>query len=450
MLSVQDNERLARVGRGTPGGELMRRYWHPIAVTTQLDDNPVQAVRILGEDLTLYKDRGGRIGLIAERCAHRAMALRFAVPEEKGLRCPYHGWLYDETGQCIETPLEPPDSTLKDRIKIEAHPVEEMGGLIWGYLGPEPAPLLPRWDLFVREDGFRQIAGHRLPCNWLQVMENRGDLRHNTYLHGRLFQYVLERQGRATDDPNRRFNADMAAHRDRLARGVYERFRAIPNEYGFRKGFLDSDKSEESGSWQVGMNPILFPYILHSGTSDRVRQVYQIGVPIDDTHTWHISYHCFVFPPHVQVPEQTEVPYVEVPIKDENGEYILDYVLGQDMVAWWGQGELTDRSAEHLAVSDTCVIAYRQLLSDQIEAVRDGGEPMNVFTDPVKNEHLMPPVPSSADLAVGGPNVRQFYRANYHKKGGGGWSYMDDDVDRYFPDKTTIQELFEQISGADS
>jgi 5,5'-dehydrodivanillate O-demethylase len=114
----------------------MRRYWHPIAVATQLDTNPVRRVRILSEDLTLYRDRQGRLGLIGQRCPHRAVDLQFGIPEPEGLRCPYHGWMFDSTGQCIEQPLEPPDSTYKDRIRIAGYPVQELGGLIWAY--PDP------------------------------------------------------------------------------------------------------------------------------------------------------------------------------------------------------------------------------------------------------------------------------------------------------------------------
>ena len=145
MLSKEENEMLTRVGPGTPCGELMRRYWHPVAATVQLEDNPVRKVRILGEDLVLFRDRSGSLGLIEPRCPHRAMHMAFGIPEEVGLRCPYHGWLFDGTGRCLEQPLAPPDSTFKDRVRIAAYQVQEMGGLVWAYLGPEPVPLLPRW-----------------------------------------------------------------------------------------------------------------------------------------------------------------------------------------------------------------------------------------------------------------------------------------------------------------
>lgn len=451
MVTKEENELLTKVGAGTPCGTLMRRYWHPIAASAELLKNPVKKIRILGEDLVLYKDRRGQLGLIGDRCLHRYMDLRFGIPEETGLRCPYHGWLYDATGRVLETPLEPVDSHIKDHVRLRAGRVEELGGLVWAYLGAEPAPLLPRWDLFAREDGFRQIVTHTLPCNWLQVMENRGDLGHGVYLHGRLFQYALERAGRLTDDPNARYNAAMRQQADRLRRGVHTRYRPIYNEYGFTKASLESDQSEDSPSWQMGMNPVLFPYILHSGHRERIRQVYQIGVPLDDTTTWHISYHCYNFPPGVDVPKQEVVPHAEVPLKDERGEYILDYVLGQDMVAWYGQGETTDRSQEHLGASDECLVAYRKLLREQIDLVMEGGEPTNVFRDPAANRRLEPPVPSQRELRggfAGAAGGGQYYRANYHKASEGGWTYLDDDVDRYAPDREVLLDLYRQAEVA--
>ncbi|MEE8519699.1 MAG: Rieske 2Fe-2S domain-containing protein, partial [Dehalococcoidia bacterium] len=139
MLSTEANERLTKVGPGTPMGELMRRYWHPVATTYELAQDPVRAVRILGESLTLFRDRSGSLGLVAQRCGHRGVDLRHGMPQEHGIRCPYHGWMYDATGQCIDQPAEDPEHGFKDKVKILAYPVEEMGGLIWAYLGPAPA-----------------------------------------------------------------------------------------------------------------------------------------------------------------------------------------------------------------------------------------------------------------------------------------------------------------------
>ena len=446
MLSHTDNEKLTRIGPGTPCGELMRRYWHPIYPEIKLRDNPVAKVRILCEDLVLFRDRSGKLGLVQERCPHRMTHLSLAVPEENGLRCCYHGWLFDGEGRCLEQPLEPPDSTYKDKIRIKAYPVEEMGGLIWAYLGPAPAPLLPRWDLFVRDTGFRQIVAHQLPCNWLQVMENRSDLGHAVYVHGRLFQYVLERQGRLTDDPKARYNSAMAEQAERMKQGIHVKYRPIYNEFGYTKGRLASNEPEESRAWTIGINPILFPYILSSGPgSGGIRRHYQIGVPVDDTHTWHFQYFCYVFPDGVEVPGQDGVPYAEVPIWDADGNPDLGYVLAQDMVVWYAQGDIADRSQEHLGTSDSLVIEYRKLLADQIDLVDGGGEPMNVFRDPALIDSPELRIAGSEGQApIQGTAVGEqvSYRGNYHKKSKGGWLYIDDDADRYCPDRDTLIELF--------
>src|SRR4051794_8304915 len=116
MLTAEENEAFTQVGPDTPMGRLLRWYWHPIAAATQLDENPVQSVHLLGESLVLFRDRKGRLSLISDTCAHRRVNLVFGIPEEDGLRCPYHGWLYDGTGQCLEMPSEPTDSTLPSRV----------------------------------------------------------------------------------------------------------------------------------------------------------------------------------------------------------------------------------------------------------------------------------------------------------------------------------------------
>ena len=143
MLSIEDNELLTRGGSGTPMGELMRRYWHPIAGSAEVnDENPTKEVRHLGEDLVLFRSAAGEIGLIEPSCPHRKANLSYGVPELEGIRCAYHGWLFDVSGNCIDQPSEPVGSRFKDKVKLKAYVVEELGGLVFAYLGPLPAPLL--------------------------------------------------------------------------------------------------------------------------------------------------------------------------------------------------------------------------------------------------------------------------------------------------------------------
>src|SRR3970040_2244289 len=147
-MNRKDNEKLTCVGPGTPMGEVLRRYWHPVAASAALDDKPV---RFMGEDLVLYKDRAGRYGLLDRHCAHRRADLSYGYLEAEGLRCSYHGWLYDHTGRCLAQPFEDaanPQARLKDKIRIKAYRVEPKGGVLWIYMGPEPAPLVPTWEPF--------------------------------------------------------------------------------------------------------------------------------------------------------------------------------------------------------------------------------------------------------------------------------------------------------------
>src|SRR5438046_6266064 len=191
LLTAETNQKLTETGQGTGMGELLRRYWWPIAATIDLDTDPVRPIRLLSEDLTLFRTQQGELGLIGDKCAHRAISLAYGIPQENGLRCCYHGWTYDTEGHVIDMPFEPACLPLK----IKAYPVEEMGGLIWTYLGPEPRPLLRRFNGFVRDDVDRSISLKPLPCNWLQCIDNSMDPLHFEYLHAHYGNYYNRRRG---------------------------------------------------------------------------------------------------------------------------------------------------------------------------------------------------------------------------------------------------------------
>ena len=372
MLSAEQNERLTRVGPGTPMGELLRRYWFPVATAHEMTQSPTKPVRILGESLTLFKDRQGRVGLVAQRCAHRGVDLRFGIPENEGLRCIYHGWMYDTTGQCIEQPAEDPESTFASRVQILSYPVRELGGLIFAYLGPSPVPELPRWDVFAYDNVFRQIGTTVLNANWLQCQENAVDTVHTEYLHGHLALYVLERLGVTDPHVHRRFSHFKENHHVKID------FKPI--EYGIQKHRLRAGQSEDAGSWQQG-HPMVFPNMVLIGQPGH--KEFQIRVPMDDTHTWHLSYQVYFGAEGVEMPVQDPVPSFEAPLLD-----LPDYVLGQDMVVWPAQGPVSDRSVEKLAATDRGLIMFRKLLEEQLQTVEDGGDPMNVFRDPEKAKFI--------------------------------------------------------------
>jgi len=376
MLTIEQNKRLTQVGPGTPMGELMRRYWHPIAAATELDENPVKSIKVLGESLVLYRDKNGGYGLIGDTCPHRRMSMLYGFFGEDGLRCSYHGWMFDGTGQCTEMSAEAPDSTFPSRVKIAGYPAQELGGLVFAYLGPEPAPLLPSWDLLVMGNVVRDIGITEIPCNWLQCMENSLDPVHTEWLHGHYYNHVLQQKAEK-DDRGERFVERITPHHVKIGFDVFE--------HGIIKRRVRTGGSEEDDEWKLG-HPILFPTIL------RVGWTFQIRTPIDDTHTWHVMYGVYPAPPGETDFKQGKVPSYDIPMTDEDGRPITDFVLCQDMAAWVTQGPLADCHLERLGESDKGVILYRRMLAEQMALVEDGGEPVNVFRDPEKNKVINIPV----------------------------------------------------------
>src|SRR6266508_532427 len=362
MLTREANERLTRVGPGTPMGNLLRRYWHPVATSAELAREPVLPVKILGENLALYRTEGGELGLISQRCPHRGASMAYGIPETDGLRCPYHGWKFDAQGTCLEQPAEPADSTFKHRIRIPAYPLQELGGLIFAYLGPEPAPLLPRWDLLVREDLERNIGITVLPCNWVQVMENSLDPVHLEYLHTKYMNYVMKRRGQPP--------VAVPGHHERIAFDVWE--------YGIFKRRLLEGQSEDVDDWRIG-HPVLFPNTLAVGASDA--PTLQIRVPVDDATTLHYWYFTTVRKPG-SPPQHGPVPIWEFPFQQEDGRFIVDTVFNQDMLVWITQGDVSDRTTERLGTSDKGVILYRSLLAQEMEKAARGEDPLGVIRDP--------------------------------------------------------------------
>ncbi len=398
MLTAQQNDRLTKVGPGEPTGELMRRYWHPIAAVSQMNDRATKPIRILGEDLILYKSNQGVYGLVADRCPHRRMGMVYGIPTDDGIRCPYHGWMFDETGRCLEQPYEEteaPGNNFKDKVRIKAYPLQVKAGLIFAYLGPEPAPLLPNWDVFSLDGVIRDIGYTELPCNWLQCQENSLDPVHSEWLHGEWGNYVAMMTGKG----------DKIRPRYENERIGFDKF-----QYGIIKRRLVKGGGYDDPEWAQG-HPIVFPYFLRQGGSGialdtwkdpgdqpgiarGVGPSFQIRVPLDDTHTghWWVMCHPKASPDD---PDQRDedVPFFEPPLilLKEDGRVrfeILDSNSAQDVAAWITQGDVADRTGEHLGRSDKGVIMFRRMLEEQVRIVEDGGDPINTFRDPERNAYL--------------------------------------------------------------
>lgn len=432
MLTGEANDRLTRVGSGTPMGNLLRRYWLPVRPLSQLQEKNVIPVRILGEDLVLFRTLNGDLGLVGERCPHRMTQLKYGYPDGPGLRCCYHGWMFAPSGQCIDTPLEAPDNSLKERIKIPSYPVQEMGGLIWTYMGPSPIPLLPPWDLFIVPNAIRQIGVMELPCNWLQAQENTGDPTHSAILHGSYYKYILSQQG---ERPTEALEA-----RIKLNQGI-EALWVEQSPYGARKGIKYSQALGAPKDFSSEHSTSVFPFLTQTGGPGQVRQEIQIRVPIDDTNTYHINYGCFLALNGVKAPEQQTIPWYEVPLYHEDGSPILDCILCQDAHAWMAQGPVTDRTREHLGRTDVPVVFLRKQLEEQLQAVEQGRDPMNVFRDP----DSMPEVLHGGKWAVTTePTVYDSSSAAAMSAYNRGYNVFED-ANRYGPAMPQILEVMKAV-----
>lgn len=370
MMSAAEQERLTRVGPGTPMGRLLRCYWHPILASVELPTGQAREVRLLGEDLAVFRDPDGRLGLLTRQCPHRGASLGYGLATTEGLACPYHGWTFDRRGACVRIPAENETDRLLQRARVTAYVVEELGGLIFAYLGPAPAPLLPRYDLFVWEGVLRDVGRATLPCNWLQIMENSVDPVHVEYLHGHHLQAQLAPEG----EPGR----NWYSHK-------HEKIGFDLFEYGIVKRRMLVGGSEQDEDWRVG-HPLIFPLTLRVGTQGQHR--FQIRVPVDDQTTMHYWYSCYVPPTGMQAPPQDAVPLYEVPWQDEQGNFRVDFVDGGDIMAWVSQGRIADRSRELLTNSDRGIVLLRKLLSDQMERVERGEDPMGVIRDIAVNRTI--------------------------------------------------------------
>ncbi len=368
MLSAEENRLMTEIGPGSRMGDLLRRYWHPIAGRDDLKEIYTMRIRLFGEDLVLFKDRKGKFGLIGESCPHRRASMALGIPVDDGIRCSYHGWLINQDGVCTDQPFETERHALHGKKAVAAYPVKELGGLLFAYMGPLPAPELPEYDPFILPGAIRAIGKTVIPCNWLQCMENSADPVHTEWLHGALIEFVKEKEGAKT--------ATNRKH-DRIA------FDEIP--YGFVKRRLYEGQTEDAQDWTVG-HPVIFPNMLCTGNNGGgwQQRTMQMRVPIDDENTLHLWYAVFVPPAEADVPKHLleNVPVYEPQLLNPDGSYNLKFVDGQDIAAWVTQGKIADRTLESLGASDKGVVFYRRMLKRELEKIERGEDPIGVIRDP--------------------------------------------------------------------
>lgn len=380
-LVPSDDAFLTRVGPGSPAGEWFRRFWLPVYVSEHLDDLP-KAIRILGEDLVIFRDRSGRVGLLELHCSHRGTSLEFGQIQERGIRCCYHAWCFDVDGKILDTPGEPEDSTLKDRLYHGAYPTLEYRGLIFAYMGPpDKQPPFPIYDVFTLQ-GYKTIAGiqHSLPCNWLQTSENSMDPVHLYYLH--------------TLPGNEGFTGDIAQ---------------IP-ELDYMEtpiGMVHIDTRRFGDYVWVSINDYILPSInqgpeLVSEIGDRPsfnRAPWMTWwtVPVDDTHNIRLGYW------YGREADSLEIEHGFGQTDDRSYED-RQRVPG-DFDTQVSQRSIAVHALEHLASTDRGVTMVRNLTRQGIQAVLQGDDPKGIVRDDgisiptYAHERVIkcPPAPSSEE-----------------------------------------------------
>jgi len=370
MLNQEGNERLTRVGPATEMGELLRRYWMPIAGAAEFDTGSgIRAVRLFGEDLVLYRDKSGTFGLVDRHCPHRRADLAYGFVEDCGIRCAYHGWQFAEDGRCLAQPYEDianPRARFRDKIRTIAYPVAVKAGLVWAYLGPAPAPLLPDWEPFSWTHGFAQVVISEIPCNWLQCQENSIDPVH--------FEWMHMNWGR------RQKSAD-SEHGPRHLKVAFDEF-----DYGFVYRRQREDLPEDHPLWTIG-RVCLWPNAFFLGDH------FEWRVPIDDENTLSVAW-MFNRVPREQEPyEQEEIPAWRAPIVDPvTGRWYSQHVMNQDFVAWVGQGRIADRTKEHLGQSDMGIVMLRRRFLSEMKALAEGKDPKGLIRDPASNHRVRIPI----------------------------------------------------------
>lgn len=367
MLTPEKNAALTRVGPGTPMGEVLRRHWHPIAGIDELARNPVKPVRLLGEDLVLFQDLSGRYGLVDRFCAHRRADLSYGFVEASGIRCHYHGWQYDQGGACIAQPYEDqvdPACKLRARAQLKAYPVRPLAGLLWAYLGPQPAPELPDWEPFHWQNGFVQAVFSEVPCNWLQAQENSIDPVHFEWMHANW---------------SRRLRGHTGGYAPTHLQLAFEAF-----EHGFIYKRITEDSGENNPLWTIG-RVCLWPHGFFLGDH------FEWRVPVDDENMLSVTWSFLRVPRESEPYVQTRIPTWYSPIQGEDGRWLTSHIINQDIVAWVGQGRIADRTRETLGASDRGIAMLRRQLFEDIDAVQAGRDPKGVMRNPEANRQVFLP-----------------------------------------------------------
>jgi phthalate 4,5-dioxygenase oxygenase subunit len=405
MLSRDENEELCRIGPGTLMGNLIRQYWVPAALSSELpkpDGDPLR-VMLLGEQLIAFRDTDGKVGLIKNNCPHRGASLFFGRNEDCGIRCVYHGWKFDVQGNCTDMPNEPAESNFKSKVKAVAYPTQERNGIVWAYLGPRPTPPpLPSFEGNMLPDGEWQVTAIQRECNWFQGLEGDIDTSHFSFLHAGSMDVATQQAGT--------FSYYMLADRA-------PRYSVVETDFGAMYGAY-RDTADGRRYWRVAN--FLFPFWTMPPQGVLGHKVTARGwVPMDDTHTMF-----FMAGPRFRRRPPAEARDAQRdgaggpggPLNrtlpnttdwfgrfrlaaNASNDYLIDRekqrrnsgmddftgiqgVHLQDQAITESEGPLYDRSGEHLASSDAMVIRVRRRLLLAARALADHGVTPPGIDDP--------------------------------------------------------------------
>jgi phthalate 4,5-dioxygenase oxygenase subunit len=396
MLSQQDNDLITRTGPNTPGGELLRRYWQPVALSEELPQGgrPLP-VKILSEELVLFRDDDGRPGLLGLHCCHRGADLSYGRVEDGGLRCIYHGWLYDIHGQCIERPGEPRGHEMQGKIRQLSYPCREAGGLIFAYLGAGAPPLLPNYEFMGAPDEGRFVNKVFHSCNYQQGNEGNIDPIHLSFLHRRF---------RDGDDPSkvRTVSGANATPNTLLGGDVAPQVEVETTDFGVRVYALRKQGTDDT---YIRITNFVMPNLSAFNGAGGGDRGYSINwhVPIDDTHHWKYQI-SFLRQGVINKDEMRQQFASELTedyrlIRNKENRYLQDqdemtsrtfagvgyFFAVHDAIAVEGEGPIQDRTKENLGYGDKAIITARRLLLQAVRDVQEGRDPLHVIREPEKN-----------------------------------------------------------------
>ncbi|MGE0697964.1 MAG: Rieske 2Fe-2S domain-containing protein [Hyphomicrobiaceae bacterium] len=399
MLTAEDNRFLTQSDAGTPMGELLRRYWLPVLLSEELpeSDGAPKKVTVLGEELLAFRDSKGRVGLVDQHCPHRGANLWLGRNEDCGIRCVYHGWKFDITGQCTDMPTSYPDLNAKDRMRIKAYPTREWADMVWAYMGPaDKMPALPELELALVPPSHRYVTKKWQDCNWVQALEGSIDTAHFTYTH-----MVFDKDEHEVLDtakhlvmPINRMTADLTRW---IAEDPRPVIRVEPHEAGLVIG-----GGRQTGTDKLYWRIAQFLMPLHTYTPSAMPGQTIFGqsfVPYTDTNCWIYTY---AWNPDRPLTDEERHSYANggavfpevdadyVPLRNKANNYMLDRraqrtssymgikgVSEQDAAVQDSQGPIVDRTREHLGPTDLGIMRFRKLMMETARELTSGIEPQS-------------------------------------------------------------------------